>query len=143
VSSLVVTWWYHTVVCGASLTVLVLTSPGSIWETSGSSWLLLAGIAAANFAGQLMLNYGFQRMEASIGSAVNTAQVLYSYVWDLTVLQHVVRPCAVAGSAAIVVGVVCAALGKRKGGSDAAEGEEEGGEGEGDDPEVTQRLLAS
>jgi drug/metabolite transporter (DMT)-like permease len=37
--------------------------------------LLLAGVVGANFCGQLLLNLGFQRVDAGRGAAINTSQV--------------------------------------------------------------------
>lgn len=44
-------------------------------RSSGHDALLLLGVVAANFMGQLLLNAGFQRMDAGRGSAINTSQV--------------------------------------------------------------------
>ena len=80
---------------------------GATWVTPSFDqvkWLL--GIAAANFLGQLLLNRGFQRSGAASGAAINTQQVLYSYIWGLTILQQPLQLCAAAGSCSILAGVV-------------------------------------
>lgn len=103
-SAVVVTWWYHAVVLVASLVPPALGL--SCWSVPSchDAWLL-AGVAAANFAGQLLLNRGFGLESASRGSALNTAQVFYAYMWDMAVLRHPPDACAAMGSGVIVAGI--------------------------------------
>jgi drug/metabolite transporter (DMT)-like permease len=68
--------------------------------------LLLSGVVVANFAGQLLLNAGLQRVDAGRGAAINTLQVLFANAWDVLLLHS--QPCAaiMAGSGLIAAGVV-------------------------------------
>jgi drug/metabolite transporter (DMT)-like permease len=68
--------------------------------------LLLCGVVVANFAGQLLLNAGFQRVDAGRGAAVNTLQVLFANVWDVVLLGGQLSAAMVAGSGLIAAGVV-------------------------------------
>jgi drug/metabolite transporter (DMT)-like permease len=68
--------------------------------------LLLCGVVIANFAGQLLLNAGFQRIDAGRGAAVNTLQVLFANAWDVLLLHGQLSAAMVAGSGMIAAGVV-------------------------------------
>jgi drug/metabolite transporter (DMT)-like permease len=68
--------------------------------------VLLSGVVVANFAGQLLLNAGFQRIDAGRGAAVNTLQVLYANAWDVLLLHSQPTAAILAGSGMIVAGVV-------------------------------------
>jgi drug/metabolite transporter (DMT)-like permease len=68
--------------------------------------MLLSGVVVANFAGQLLLNAGFQRIDAGRGAAVNTLQVLYANAWDVLLLHSQPTAAILAGSGMIVAGVV-------------------------------------
>jgi hypothetical protein len=105
VSFVVIMWYYHAMAVAAAGAAFLAT--GTVWVTpsfSEGKWLL--GIAAANFVGQLLLNRGFQRSGAASGAAINTQQVLYSYIWGLTILHQPLQLCAVVGSCSILAGVV-------------------------------------
>lgn len=67
--------------------------------------LLLSGVVAANFFGQILLNAGFQRMDAGRGSAVNTSQVLFGCMWDVTLLHSAPSVAMFLGTGAIAAGV--------------------------------------
>eukprot|EP00877_Chromochloris_zofingiensis_P006626 jgi/Chrzof1/2216/Cz11g07020.t1 len=114
VSSLLLTWWHHMIVTLVSLLACLVTEPYLLQWPSEQNWVLLGGISAANFAGQILLNRGFQLADASRGSALNTAQVLYSYIWSVALLHGSVTHCAVLGSVAIVLGVFSVTCGNRK-----------------------------
>ncbi|WIA42175.1 hypothetical protein OEZ86_009439 [Tetradesmus obliquus] len=66
---------------------------------------LLLGVVAANFFGQLLLNLGFQRVDAGRGAAINTSQVLFGCVWDVTLLHSHPSMAMLLGSGAIAAGV--------------------------------------
>eukprot|EP00879_Flechtneria_rotunda_P008079 GHRR01008463.1.p1 GENE.GHRR01008463.1~~GHRR01008463.1.p1 ORF type:complete len:163 (+),score=29.06 GHRR01008463.1:144-632(+) len=66
----------------------------------------VAAVAAAHFVGQLLLNRGFNLDDATHGSALFTQQVLYSYVWSITILHGPIQLCAALGSACILAGVL-------------------------------------
>lgn len=67
--------------------------------------MLLSGVVVANFVGQILLNAGFQRMDAGRGSAVNTSQVLFGCVWDVTLLHSAPSVAMLLGTGAIAAGV--------------------------------------
>jgi drug/metabolite transporter (DMT)-like permease len=68
--------------------------------------LLLSGVVVANFLGQLLLNAGFQRVDAGRGAAVNTLQVLFANVWDVLLLHSAPSGGILIGSGMIAAGVV-------------------------------------
>jgi drug/metabolite transporter (DMT)-like permease len=72
---------------------------------SAHDLLLLSGVVVANFIGQVLLNAGFQRMDAGRGSAVNTSQVLFGCVWDVSLLHTAPSIAMLLGTGAIAAGV--------------------------------------
>eukprot|EP00775_Hariotina_reticulata_P003786 gene3787-4045_t len=72
--------------------------------------LLLLGILVANFLGQVLLSAGFQHLDAGRGSAVNTSQVLFGCVWDVTLLHAAPSMAMAAGALAIAAGVFGSAV---------------------------------
>jgi drug/metabolite transporter (DMT)-like permease len=72
--------------------------------------MLLGGILVANFVGQVLLSLGFQRMDAGRGSAVNTTQVLFGCVWDVTLLHTAPSMAMAVGAMAIAAGVYGSAV---------------------------------
>jgi drug/metabolite transporter (DMT)-like permease len=67
--------------------------------------LLLSGVVVANFLGQLLLNAGFQRVDAGRGAAVNTLQVLFANVWDVLLLHSAPSGGILVGLGMIAAGV--------------------------------------
>lgn len=67
--------------------------------------LLLTGVTVANFVGQILLNAGFQRVDAGRGSAINTSQVVFGCMWDVTLLHSAPSLAVLVGSGAVAAGV--------------------------------------
>jgi drug/metabolite transporter (DMT)-like permease len=67
--------------------------------------LLLSGVVVANFMGQLLLNAGFQRIDAGRGAAVNTLQVVFANLWDVLLLHSQPSGGILVGLSMITAGV--------------------------------------
>jgi drug/metabolite transporter (DMT)-like permease len=65
----------YDVLCGLALDASDALADLADALPSRHDGLLLAGVVAANFCGQLLLNLGFQRVDAGRGAAINTSQV--------------------------------------------------------------------
>ena len=59
-SALALTWWYHLMVAGTALVPLMLRYPSPPVAPGWQECVLLLIISAAQFAGQILLNRGFQ-----------------------------------------------------------------------------------
>ncbi|KAJ9529458.1 hypothetical protein QJQ45_013814 [Haematococcus lacustris] len=110
-SPVVITWWYNVVLMLATLVPLLLAYPLPPVLPNQHQALLLAAISIAQFSGQLVLNRGFQLVSPTKGSAINVLQVLFSYMWGLTVLHDTLNWVSAAGGGCVMLGVVCVALG--------------------------------
>ncbi len=113
------TWWYHSALAALSgLLLLGLGTPLRLGALDGRACGLVVAMAAATWLGQLLLTRGLQLGSATVASAINTSQVLYSFVWDAALLHTPVTLCGAGGAASIVAGVlaVCWQQGSRAGG---------------------------
>ncbi len=70
----------------------------------------VGGLAAATYVGQLMLSRGLQLGSPGKLSAINSSQILYSYLWEVLLLHGALNLCAIAGALFIVLGVVVVCL---------------------------------
>jgi drug/metabolite transporter (DMT)-like permease len=77
--------WYD-VICGLALDASDALADLADALPSRHDGLLLAGVVGANFCGQLLLNLGFQRVDAGRGAAINTSQVRGCVV-DVTFME--------------------------------------------------------
>ncbi|KAL6757763.1 hypothetical protein V8C86DRAFT_1622536 [Haematococcus lacustris] len=109
-SAVVITWWYCLVVTLAALVPLLAAYPSPPLAPTRPQAALLACICAMQFSGQLLLNRGFQLVTPTRGSAINVLQVLFAYVWAVTVLHESFNWVSVAGGGCVALGVVCVAL---------------------------------
>lgn len=103
------TWFYHTtlVVLAGGWMLASSGSTAALMPMPGSNVLLLVmGTAVATMLGQVLLSRGLQLGNASKASAINTSQVLWSFVWDVAVLGTPVTVCGLAGAASVVAGVL-------------------------------------
>jgi hypothetical protein len=57
-----------------------------------------------------MLSRGLQLGSPGKLSAINTSQILYSYVWEVLLLHGALNLCAITGALCIVLGVVFVCL---------------------------------
>uniref|UniRef100_A0A7S3VKJ8 EamA domain-containing protein n=1 Tax=Dunaliella tertiolecta TaxID=3047 RepID=A0A7S3VKJ8_DUNTE len=69
--------------------------------------LLLLGISASSFWGQLLIGRGLQLLSAAQAGAINITQVLYSYVFGVVILNEHLSWLSLIGSVFIASGVVC------------------------------------
>jgi len=134
VPTLDVCWWQYCVTTHAAVAVLLLSQlESAVVHASATSQpfgsvalsgmqevllqvqqslpsqhdaLLLSGVVVANFLGQLLLNAGFQRIDAGRGAAINTLQVLFANLWDVVLLHSAPSAAMLAGSGMIAAGVV-------------------------------------
>jgi hypothetical protein len=67
--------WYHLIVLFVTLTPMLASYPAKAVVPTCHQLMLLVGVSACQFAGQLMLNRGFQLLSATRGSAINVLQV--------------------------------------------------------------------
>ncbi|KAG2447072.1 hypothetical protein HYH02_007822 [Chlamydomonas schloesseri] len=109
-NTVVLTWWYHMVVVTVAAVPLALGYPAPPVLPSGRTGLLLGGVGATQFCGQLLLNRGFQLESATRGSAINVLQVLFSFMWDLLVLGDKPGLLSAAGGGLVAAGVLFVAL---------------------------------
>jgi drug/metabolite transporter (DMT)-like permease len=72
-----------------------------------SVWLAVLGAGFFGFIGQLMLTRGFQLEKAGIAAVMRNLDVVFVFIWDLTLLGERISLWSVAG-AAIICG--CAIL---------------------------------
>jgi drug/metabolite transporter (DMT)-like permease len=131
VSSTALTWCYHTTLVALSaLLLLALRQPFQPAAFDARTSALVAAMAAATWLGQLLLTRGLQLGSATRASAINTSQVLYSFVWDAALLHTPVTACGAAGAASIIAGVLAVCWqglrDDRRGGGRAQEGVREG-----------------
>ncbi|KAG2444339.1 hypothetical protein HXX76_001095 [Chlamydomonas incerta] len=109
-NTVVLTWWYHGVVVTVAAVPLALGYPAPAVAPSARSGCLLGAVGATQFAGQLLLNRGFQLESATRGSAINVLQVLFSFLWDLAILGDKPGLVSATGSGLVAAGVLFVAL---------------------------------
>jgi drug/metabolite transporter (DMT)-like permease len=72
------------------------------WPESVELWLLLFGVGFAAFLGQLMLNRGLQLAPAGPGTMMRNLDVVFAFVFDITLLHHVPAWTSFVGASLIV-----------------------------------------
>eukprot|EP00201_Polytomella_parva_P008642 CAMPEP_0175069310 /NCGR_PEP_ID=MMETSP0052_2-20121109/18128_1 /TAXON_ID=51329 ORGANISM="Polytomella parva, Strain SAG 63-3" /NCGR_SAMPLE_ID=MMETSP0052_2 /ASSEMBLY_ACC=CAM_ASM_000194 /LENGTH=523 /DNA_ID=CAMNT_0016336379 /DNA_START=146 /DNA_END=1717 /DNA_ORIENTATION=- len=110
-SALVLTLCYHgtvVVVAGVAL-YFGFPSGGYYIPPTFVQARHLAIVALTQFFGQLLLNRGFQLESATRGSAINVLQMLFSYVWDITILKESIVLPSVLGGISVTAGVLLVA----------------------------------
>lgn len=66
------------------------------------SWLELAGLALGALAANVCMNLGLQRLDAAPAAVISSLEVMFSYAFQLSLLNEPLRPSAIAGAAIIV-----------------------------------------
>lgn len=110
--AVVLVWYYHLTVALVAAVMVSGSFPHPAVIPTRSEAMLLGCILCTQFAGQLCINRGFQLVSATKGAAVNVLQVLFSLVWDLTILGDHASVLSLVGSACVAGGVLAVALSK-------------------------------
>lgn len=108
-SALALTWWFHLVVMSVTAIPLAARYPSPPVVPTPRQCAFLLSVVAAQFFGQLLLNRGFQLVSATQGSAINVLQVVFSYIWELTILKASTNLLSLGGGACVVAGVLAVA----------------------------------
>eukprot|EP00798_Chlamydomonas_sp_ICE-L_P020423 gene20423-27208_t len=74
--------------------------------------MYMLAITCAQCLGQLLLNRGFSLISASRGASINVMQVLFSYLWELTLLGGKLDLIGAIGAASVMLGVIVVASDK-------------------------------
>ena len=121
-------------VVGVLVSLVMLFSLQAWTPPQGASqWALLIGIGCLGAAGQWLLNGGFQREKAGIGSLMRNVDILCAFIWQATILQEAVSPWSVGGAFAVFAGTAAVAILKARavqqdvGAEEVAQGEGPGG----------------
>ncbi|KAF6266011.1 hypothetical protein COO60DRAFT_639078 [Scenedesmus sp. NREL 46B-D3] len=105
--AIVVALYFHTSTMLLSAAPLVIGWPShAAWLAWGDA-LLLFGVAATSFAGQLFLTRGFQLLPAGKAAGFNFSQVVYSYAFGILLFHEHLTLFGVAGTALIALGMAC------------------------------------
>lgn len=105
-SALVIALWYHMATVAMSTVPLIAGFPTpAIWPSVTDN-LLLVGVAVTSFVGQVLLTRGFQLETAARASAVNFTQVVYSYLFGITIFGDTISPLGICGSLLVALGAM-------------------------------------
>uniref|UniRef100_A0A383VLI0 EamA domain-containing protein n=1 Tax=Tetradesmus obliquus TaxID=3088 RepID=A0A383VLI0_TETOB len=105
--AIVVALYFHTSTMLLSAVPLLLRWPSPAAWLSWLDGLLLVGVAATSFAGQLFLTRGFQLLPAGKAAGFNFSQVVYSYAFGIFFFHEHLSLFGVAGTALIALGMAC------------------------------------
>ncbi|WIA15998.1 hypothetical protein OEZ85_012734 [Tetradesmus obliquus] len=105
--AIVVALYFHTSTMLLSAAPLLLRWPSPAAWLSWLDALLLVGVAATSFAGQLFLTRGFQLLPAGKAAGFNFSQVVYSYAFGIFFFHEHLSLFGVAGTALIALGMAC------------------------------------
>ena len=109
VNTMAVVFFYGIV--GVLASVVMLFSLQA-WAPLGSvaDGALLLGIGVLGALGQWLMNAGFQRENAGIGSLMRNVDIVCAFVWQVTILQEPVSAWSLGGAAAVLVGTATIAV---------------------------------
>jgi drug/metabolite transporter (DMT)-like permease len=109
-SAISIAVWFHTTALAHTSILLLFGWPRpAVWPTL-LDWGCLSAIAVASFTANILLNRGFQIESASLASAINTSQVIYSHIIGILVLHEDISWIGAFGAGMITVGVCIVAL---------------------------------
>jgi drug/metabolite transporter (DMT)-like permease len=105
---IVMSMWFHSVSAIAAVVPLCLGWPDPAMLPSWQEMLLLAGVVATSFFGQLLISRGFQLLKPSTAASINLTQVVHAHLLSLVALRDAVHWYSFAGTALVAAGVLLA-----------------------------------
>lgn len=108
--AIVVALYFHLSTAILSGFPLAFGWPQAATAISWFDGLMLVGVAAGSFAGQLFMTRSLQLEDASLISSLNFCQVLYSYIFGIFFFKEHLTLTGVLGSLLVALGMLCVTL---------------------------------
>lgn len=108
----VMTVWYHMISGMTCIVPMLLGFPGPVVWPGLNDWMLLGGLIAASFVGQMLVSRGFSLISPQKAATVNLLQLVHTRILSSVFLNDEVGAAGIGASLLVASAVLISHLGR-------------------------------